>query len=68
MALTTDSKIGDLLSDEKAKAILDKHLSGLSYAQIAMAKLMTLKMLAPVSGGKITSDILKAIEEDLNKL
>ena len=26
MAITIDSKIGDILADEKAKAILDKHL------------------------------------------
>ena len=38
MALTVDSKIGELLADEKAKAILDKHLPGFSTnPQIGMA-------------------------------
>ena len=69
MAITIDSKIGEILADEKARAILDKHLPGTSTnPQTQMAKNMTLKMVAPLSGGKITPAILKLIEEDFNKL
>jgi hypothetical protein len=69
MALTIDSKIGDLLADPKAKAILEKHLPGISTnPQMAMAKGMTLKVIAPMSKGTITPDKIKAIEADLKKL
>ena len=69
MALTIDSKLGDLLADPKAKAILEKHLPGFSTnPQMAMAKGMSLKMVAPMSGGKITPAILSAIDADLKKL
>lgn len=69
MALTIDSKIGDLLADAKAKAILDKHLPGFSTnPQVGMAKGMTLKAIAPMSRGIVTDAKIKAIEEDLKKL
>jgi len=69
MALTIDSKMGDLLADPKAKAVLEKHIPGIATnPQMAMAKGMTMKMIAPMSGGKITPAILKAVEEDLKKL
>lgn len=69
MAITIDSKIGDILADEKAKAILDKHMPGTSTnPQISMASGMTLKMVAPLSGGKITPEIIKAIEEDFKNM
>ncbi|MFC2018003.1 hypothetical protein ACFLTQ_01705 [Chloroflexota bacterium] len=69
MAITIDSKIGEILADEKAKAIVDKHLPGTSTnPQISMASGMTFKMVAPLSGGKITPEILKAIEEDFNNM
>jgi len=69
MALTIDSKMGDILADPKGKAILEKHMPGISTnPQMAMAKGMSLKMIAPMSGGKITPAILKAIEEELKKM
>ncbi len=69
MALTVDSKIGDIIADPKGKAVLEKHLPGMStQPTIAMAKGLTLKMIAPMSAGKITPAILKAIDEDLKKI
>ena len=66
MALSMDSKIGDILANPKGKAVMDKHLPGFSAnPQMAMAKGMSLKMVAPMSGGKITPAILKAIDEEL---
>ena len=69
MAFSVESKIGDLLANPGAKAVLDKHLPGFSTnPQMAMAKGMSLKMVAPMSGGKITPAILSAIDADLKKL
>lgn len=69
MALTIDSKIGDLLGNEKTRAILDKHIPGFSsHPQTKMANGMTLKVVAPMSQGKITPAVIKAIEKDLSKL
>ena len=69
MAFTVDSKIGDLLADAKAKAVVEKHLPGMSsMPQIAMVKGMSLKALAPMSQGRITPAILSAIDADLKKL
>lgn len=69
MALSIESKIGDLLADPKAKAVLDKVLPGFSTnPQMAMAKGMSLKMVAPMSGGKITPAILKTVDEELKKI
>lgn len=69
MALTTDSKLGDILANEKGKAVLEKHLPGISAnPQLAMAKGMSLKAIAPMSRGLITDAKLKAIDEDLKKI
>jgi len=69
MAFSVESKIGDLLANPGAKGVLDKHLPGFSTnPQMSMAKGMSLKMVAPMSGGKITPAILSAIDADLKKL
>ena len=70
MAFSVDTtKIGDLLANAQAKAIVDKNLPGFSAnPQISMTKGMTLKQIAPMTGGKVTPAILKAIDEELKKL
>jgi len=69
VALTINSKMGELLANPKGKAVLERHMPGISLnPQMAMAKGMSLKMLAPLSGGKITVAMLKAVDEDLQKL
>ena len=69
MALTIDSKIGDLLANPKAKALLDKYLPGFSTnPQMAMAKGMTLKAIAGMSKGMITPEKIKSIEDELKKI
>ena len=66
MALTIDSTLGELLADEKATAILEKHMPGISTnPQIAMGKSFSLKAIAPMSGGQITQEMLDAIANDL---
>ncbi len=63
MTLTIDSTLGDLLADEKATAILEKHMPGISTnPQAAMGKSFSLKAIAPMSGGKITQEMLDAVE------
>lgn len=69
MALSSESKVGDLLANDQAKAILDKHMEGFSTnPQIGMAKGFTLKMAAGFSGGKITPEILAVVDADLANL
>ena len=69
MALSIDSTLGDILGDEKAKAVLEKHMPGIStHPQLAMAKGMTLKQIAAMSQGQIGQALLDAINEDLGKI
>lgn len=69
MALSIDSTLGEILADEKGKAVLEKHLPGVSsMPQIEMAKGYSLKVIAPMSQGQITDEMLKAIAEDLSKM
>jgi hypothetical protein len=69
MAVTAESKIGVLLADEQAKAILEKHLPGMTGdPRLRMAMGMTLKQIMPLSQGKITLSKIEAISEDLTKL
>ena len=66
MALSIDSKLGDILADEKGKAALEKHMPGVStHPQLAMAKGMSLKQIAGMSQGQITQATLDAINKDL---
>lgn len=69
MALSIDSTLGDILADEKGKAVLEKHLPGVSSMPgLDMAKGYSLKAIAPMSQGRITDEMLNAIAEDLSKL
>lgn len=69
MALSIESKLGDILANPQGKAVLEKHLPGISTnPQMAMGKGMSLKVIAPMAGGKITPAMLKAIDEDLKKI
>jgi len=69
VALTINSKIADLLANEEAKAIIDRHIPGLTdEPKIAQAAAMTLEFIMPMTGGLITPEALKAIGEDLSKL
>jgi hypothetical protein len=69
MALSVDSKVGELLDNPQAKAVLDKHMPGFSTnPQVSMARGFTLKMTANMSGGKITPDMLSGVNADLAAL
>lgn len=69
MSFSSNSKVGDLLGNDAAKAVLEKHMPGFSsHPQIGMAKGMSLQAVANFSAGKITKDMLAAINADLAAL
>jgi len=69
MAVTIESPISVLLADERIKAILDKHLPGMtSDIRLKMAMGMTLKQIMPMSQGRITVSKIEAISADLAAL
>ncbi|NEX62107.1 hypothetical protein [Noviherbaspirillum galbum] len=68
-ALSTQSKLGDLLDNDASKAVLEKHLPGIStHPQIAMGRGFPLATVAQFSGGLITPEALEKIDADLVNL
>ncbi len=66
---TIESPIEALVNDPATKAVLDKHLPGLAeHNAYGQFKRMTLRQVAPFSGGNITDDIIAAIDADLKAL
>jgi cytochrome P450 len=66
---TASSRIGDLLADDAAKALLEKHFPGMSdNPQIAMAKGMTLRAVQAFAPDQFTSETLDALDAELAKL
>lgn len=66
--LTTESTMGELIDNKDSKAVLDKHLPGMSTnPQMEQARPMSLKALQQFAPN-ITDDKLKAIDEDLAKI
>jgi hypothetical protein len=69
MSLSINSNLGDLLDNDASKAILEKHLPGISsHPQIGMGRGFPLKMVAGFSGGLITSEALEKVDADLKTL
>ena len=67
--LSVDSTLGALLADDKAKAILEKHIPGISSSsEWDQAKGVSFRALAPMTQGMITDEMLGAIAEGLSKL
>jgi hypothetical protein len=63
---TTDTPIEALIADERAKAVLAKHLGPIDqHPAYEQFKAMSLKALAPFSQGMITDDMIGKIEADL---
>ncbi|WP_300578241.1 hypothetical protein [Phenylobacterium sp.] len=58
--------VAELMADEKAKAVLEKHIPGIgAHPSYDMFKGMTLVELKPYSEGQITDDTLAAIKSEL---
>ena len=61
-----DTPIEALVADAKAKAVLDADLPGVTtHASYEMFKTFSLRAVQPMSGGKLTDEILKKVEADL---
>ena len=66
---SASTEIGTLLDDPAAKAILEKHLPGMTTNdQIDMARSMTLKDVQQYSPDQMTDKVLAEIDADLAKL
>jgi cytochrome P450 len=66
---TKETKIGDLLADPAAKAVLDRHFPGVSADQrIGMAKGMTLRSVQKFAPDMFTAEALDAADADLAQL
>jgi hypothetical protein len=65
-AFTVDMPIEALMADERAKAVVAKHLPGIDqHPAYDQFKALSLKSLAPFSQGMITEEVLGKIEADL---
>ncbi len=66
---SSTTEIGALLDDPAAKAILEKHVPGMTTNdQVDMARAMTLKDIQQYSPDEITDKVLAEIDADLAKL
>ena len=69
MAFSEQTKMREIIADERAKAILDKHLPGASsHPQLYMAMDMTLKEISWYPEAGLTPEKLRALVEDLAAL
>jgi hypothetical protein len=63
------SKIGDLLGNNAARAVLDKHFPGISTnPQIGMAKGMTLRAVSAFAPDQFSREALDAVNAELARL
>jgi para-nitrobenzyl esterase len=66
---TTETELGVLLDDPAAKAIVEKHIPGLTTNdQVDLARAMTLKDIQAFSPDDVTDERLAAIDAELAKL
>jgi hypothetical protein len=69
LPLSIDSSLGTLLANEGGKAILEKHIPGISTSpDWEQAKGASLKTVPPMTQGLVTDDMLNAIAGELSKL
>ena len=69
MAFSEQSTLREIIADERAKAILNKHIPGAStHPQLYMAMNMTLKEISWYPEAGLTPEKLKALVEDLTAL
>jgi hypothetical protein len=69
MAYSVNSRIREIIADERAKEILDKHIPGAStHPQLPMAMGMTLKEISWYPETGLTPEKLQALVKDLEAL
>lgn len=66
---TIESSIKDLLANPATAAVLEEHLPGIGqHPALPQFQDMTLAQVAPMSGGRITPEIIAVIDTDLKAL
>lgn len=66
---TSETELGVLLDNPAAKAILEKHIPGMTASdQVDMARAMTLKSIQQYAPDDVTDARLAAIDAELAKL
>jgi hypothetical protein len=66
MTYSIETTLNDLFANEHSKAILEKHIPGISaHPQISMGLGFPLRVVASYSSGLITQEILNAVQADL---
>jgi uncharacterized iron-regulated protein len=69
VAFSADTPIETIVANAQGKAALDKVVPGLTaHPQFEAFKSLSLRQLQPYSEGKITDDVLKAIDAELAKI
>ena len=69
MSYSIETKLGDLLDNEATKAILEKHMPGIStHPQIGMGRGFPLSTVAKFAGGLITQEMLDKVNAELATL
>ena len=69
MAFSTNSTVKELLDNPQTRAFLEERMPELiNHPALGMIKSMSLKAIAPFSGGKLNDEVLATIDEALQKL
>jgi beta-glucosidase len=69
MAFDENSKLREIVADERARAVLDKHIPGAStHPQLYMGLDMSLKQISWYAESGLTQEKLQALVEDLAAL
>jgi hypothetical protein len=64
-----DTDIGTLIDDPAARAIIDKHIPGMTTnSQIEMARSFTLRQIQQFAADQVTDEVLAKIEADFKVL
>lgn len=64
--LSLDTPIADLIADPRSKAILDRDMPGMSDdPNLPKFRALSLRKLAPLSGGQMTAALLAKVATDL---
>lgn len=61
---TATTKIGQILDDPAAKAIVDKHLPGILTGRIVLARALTLKQLQHFAPDKVSDKALASVDAE----
>ena len=68
-AYSIESTVADLLANPKAKAVLDKHVPGLSESpQLTMVQGMSLQQLSGFPQAGISEENLQAMQRELSQI